>query len=231
MNTYVLLLGVLLTPAFAHAGLYKCERPNKTVAYSDKPCPTGSQAKTMGTAVTAAKTGEEPSLGEEWRNPYFSETKNDSDWRKASKEAYFKARADFDGDNMEDTALLLVSRNNNESAVVVYLSSQKFRAVPIVKEVGLYALTGRGLKTVSGDVPGEFKVTCAASGGCLQKFPLDTPVSNPSLKLPALAYFQKNDPGNPQLFVWDMEEKRFYSLLKEKKATVGAVISTPSRVY
>lgn len=213
MNRYVLLLSALCLPMLAQGAMFKCEKPNKTVVYSDKPCPTGSQAKALGASVTPAKVSSEPALGEEWRGPYFSESKNDTDWRSESKDAYYKAKADFDGDGMEDAAYLLISRNNNESAVVVYLSSQKFRPIPVVKEIGLYAVTGRGLKTLAGEVAGDYKVSCTLMG-CLQKLPKDTPFSNPSLKIPAVAYFASKDAQNPQLFVWDADEKRFYALQK-----------------
>ncbi|HET8706318.1 MAG TPA: DUF4124 domain-containing protein, partial [Pseudomonadales bacterium] len=66
MNRIVLLLTATLLPVLAHGAMFKCEKPNKSVVYSDKPCPTGSQAKSMSAAVTPAKVSSEPELGEEW---------------------------------------------------------------------------------------------------------------------------------------------------------------------
>ena len=217
MNRIILSLALLTLPLTAQCGLYKCEKPNRTVAYSDKPCPTGTLAQAMGASVKADKSAaSELNLGEEWRSPYYSESMNDTDWRTDSKDSYYKIKGDFDGDGIDDSVYLLVSRNNNESAVVAYLSTQKFIALPVYKEKGLYAITAHGLKTVAkSESEANYKVTCKSIvGGCLKKFNEEDAIANPFSKVAAIEYFHKTEKNGSIYLAWDGEEKRFYAFLK-----------------
>lgn len=79
--------------------------------------------------------------------------------RTASPERYLRADGDFDGDGLQDRAVLMVRRESNDAGVVLYRDGKE---PLVVRTFPLRQVAAVGIETVR---PGSYQPACARGAG------------------------------------------------------------------
>lgn len=115
----------------------------------------------------------------EWRVPTMADLGDDSEWRKENAELYLTARADFNGDGVEETARLLINDKENKVGLFVTLESDKNRPPlllesiddkKVIKKIAIRiapadrykTACGKGYRPCKTDEPLEIQINYAA---------------------------------------------------------------------
>ena len=131
----------------------------------------------------------------EWRVPTMADLGDDSEWRKEKAELYLTARADFNGDGVEDMARLLINDKENKIGLFVTLESRK-NSPPILLESinDKKVIKNVGIRVAP---PDRYKTACGKGyRTCRTDEPLEIQINYPAIDL-----FQYES-GN-SFFVWD----------------------------
>jgi hypothetical protein len=135
-----------------------------------------------------------------WRAPIASEL--NEEWRSKDPNKYALVQGDFNGDGVEDQAMLLVSKQRHALGLFVFLSqkNQTFKKflVDLIKDAT--QLQAMGIARVP---PGRFKTACGKGyWKCKNKEAPEV-----SIQHEAIDYF-KEESGN-SYFYWDEQRKIF----------------------
>ena len=152
--------------------------------------------------LTSTISSAEHKLPDGWREPLKNEI-TDDDFKARSKDPnqYLAAKADFNGDGITDTALMLVNDSINKMGLYVFVSKQgKFEMVLLDQIDDKRWIDTMGLSVVES---GEYKTACGKGyWGCEKGVP-EVLV----LKHPAINYFKFESANS--FFVWDETSKSF----------------------
>jgi len=150
---------------------------------------------------TASFSGE-LSLPKGWRLPTTSEITPNQEWRSNSPTRYLTVNADFNGDGVVDTGMLLVSKNGFELALFVFLSqkdgSSKIYLLDKLKHIEHIQVMGIELA-----VPNKYKTACGKGYFDCQPGELE----EITLKNPAIDYFKIESANS--FFYWEESKKIF----------------------
>ena len=136
-----------------------------------------------------------------WRPPAPSELGTDLEWRAPDPDHYLVARADFDGDGVQDEARLLINDKENKTGLFVYLSSRANEPPLLVETMDdkkWIEVTG-----ISVAKAGTYKTTCGRGYWYCEKGRLWVF----TLKRPAIDLFRA-DSANLFL-IWDDKSSKF----------------------
>ena len=106
--------------------------------------------------LAAARAPESPTAPPKgWRYPTMAEISQD--WRAVSPHKHALISADFDGDRMQDRAMLLVKANNMGAALVVILGRMPNKALVLEPLEDIGRLDVMGIEVVE---PGQYETAC-----------------------------------------------------------------------
>ena len=135
-----------------------------------------------------------------WRKPNNKELGDDYSWRKDDINLYLTAKADFDGDDNEDEAFLLINNKENTIGLFVSLSSQGKKSVLLETIEDKKNIIGMGIKAAK---PGKYKTACGKGyWDCKKGEPAQL-----NLKMSAIDLFQYESANS--FFVWNNKAKKF----------------------
>jgi hypothetical protein len=150
--------------------------------------------------VTSYAFAENIVLPPGWRMPYKSELNDD--WRKNNPSKYSVVRADFNGDGLEDSAILLVSRRYREIGLFVFLSNKngayKTYQLDAVKDEKFLQIIG-----VTTVLPGVYRTACGKGYWACKK----DESSDVLIKHSAISYFKIESAAS--YFYWDERSGNF----------------------
>ena len=138
-----------------------------------------------------------------WRAPTDTEL-NDA-WRNKDPGKYSVARGDFNGDGVEDVAMMLVSFQRHEVGLFVFLArkNRSYEAIRLNVIENTNYLQVMGVAKVS---PGSYKTACGK--GYWDCTPSETPVL--SLKQDAIDFFKMESANS--YFYWDVKKSSFQQM-------------------
>ena len=137
-----------------------------------------------------------------WRLPNHSEiTDNQYKTRNNDQNQYLAAKADFNGDGVIDTAIMLVNDSKNKMGLFVFISKkEKFELIILDQINDKSWVDAMGLSVI---VPGKYKTACGKGyWECEKGIPEEL-----HLKHPAINYFRFNSANS--FFVWDKNTNSF----------------------
>jgi hypothetical protein len=139
-----------------------------------------------------------------WHAPTEDELGNHAEWRKDDPNHYLLIKADFDGDNEEDTARLVVHDKENKMGILVTLSSlAKTGPLLIAANNDKRAIQTIGIKVAK---PGEYKTACGKGYyDCKKDEPEQIRFDRPGID------FFKYESAN-MYFLWNGDSKSFYEI-------------------
>jgi len=137
-----------------------------------------------------------------WREPANDEVTDDQfKARKDHPNRYLAAKADFNGDGVVDTALMLVNDSSNKMGLFVFLSNEdKFETILLDQIDDKFWVDVMGLSVV---YSGQYKTACGKGYWECEKGVPEVLV----LERPAINYF--NFESASSFFVWNAPSKSF----------------------
>ncbi len=137
----------------------------------------------------------------EWRLPTMTDLGDYSEWRKEKAELYLTARADFDGDGVEDMARLLINDKENKIGLFVTLESPKGSPYILLESINdKKVIKNVGIRVA---LPDRYKTACGKGyRTCKTNEPLEIQIDYSAIDL-----FQYE--GANSFFVWDSKENTF----------------------
>jgi hypothetical protein len=152
---------------------------------------------TAGATLACAQDIQLPSG---WRMPTSSEL--ESGWRNRDPTKYAIVKGDFNGDGIDDQAMLLVSTRQQGFALFAFLSQerQKFKTYKLDSNRDLSFLQVTGITKVS---PGTYRSACGKGyWACKAGEP-----SEVSIKYESIEYFREESAAS--YIHWDQGRKQF----------------------
>ncbi len=135
-----------------------------------------------------------------WRSPTQSELADSLSWRKDNPNLYLSAKADFDGDGIEDEASLLIIDKENKIGLFVSLFSEGKKSILLQTIDDKRKIIGMGIKAAQ---PGKYKAACGKGyWDCKKGESVEL-----NLKMPAIDLFQRESASS--FFVWNNKIKKF----------------------
>jgi hypothetical protein len=131
----------------------------------------------------------------EWRTPTMADLGDGSEWRKEKAELYLIARADFDGDGVEDMARLLINDKEDKIGLFVTFESRKNSPQLLLESINdKKVIKNIGIRIAP---PDRYKTTCGKGyRPCKTDEPLEIQINYPAIDL-----FQYE--GGNSFFIWD----------------------------
>jgi hypothetical protein len=131
----------------------------------------------------------------EWRVPTMADLGDDSEWRKEKAESYLTARADFNGDGVEDMARLLINDKENKIGLFLTLESRKDSPHILLESINdRKVIKNVGIRVAP---PDRYKTACGKGyRTCKTDEPLEIQINYPAIDL-----FQYESSNS--FFVWD----------------------------
>lgn len=164
----------------------------------------GAAAGVLGAGIAVAMAS--PTLladqsVSEWRVPTIADFGDYSKWRKEEAELYLTARADFNGDGMEEIARLLINDKENKVGLFLTLESSKNSPSILLESINdKKVIKNVGIRVAP---PDSYKTACGKGyGTCKADEPLEIQINYPAIDL-----FQYE--GANSFFVWDSKGNTF----------------------
>jgi len=131
----------------------------------------------------------------EWRVPAMADLGDDSEWRKENAELYLTARADFNGDGVEETARLLINDKENKVGLFVTLESDKKRPSLLLESINdKKVMQNMAIRVAPAD---RYKTACGKGyRPCKTDEPLEIQINYPAIDL-----FQYK--SGSSFFIWN----------------------------